>query len=229
MWTLILILYKPRETILVVFVSSVLTLSSPLHFPRELLILTNTDGKTGPYGFYFRVVSVEVFSSEKIITELQLSWLTHFRYAWKWCLRGFDPTTEMINAVHRHHLEMCQSVTLSFTWCRFPPSTWTLRSSLHISSAVCWYIIFLGIGATEGWAAVFTLEQFFSRREISINQSCFMESTSYSFDPILNCKCLPCGQTCLVLVVMWKQQHSSAFHTHIIPSFTVASLITDFD
>lgn len=51
-----------------VFCQFSLTLSSSLHLPRELLILSNADGKMGPYGFYFRAVSVEVFSSEKIIT-----------------------------------------------------------------------------------------------------------------------------------------------------------------
>lgn len=65
----------------------------------------NTDGKMFPYGFYFRVVSVEVCGPEKIVT-LQRRQATHLRFTWKFSLQGCSPTTEMTNTVHRHVEEM---------------------------------------------------------------------------------------------------------------------------
>lgn len=44
-----------------------------LHPLRELLILTNTDGKIHPYGFNFKgIFFFSMKGSEKIITKLQL-------------------------------------------------------------------------------------------------------------------------------------------------------------
>lgn len=134
------IFYEPRDIIHVhpsppssVFVSAVFVFLSSLHLLRELLILTNTDGKIRAYGFYFRVVSVEVFSSEKIITKLQLRWLTHFRYAWQLSLWGFDPTTKMTHTVH-HLWEMSVSPTL----CLSPGVAFHLDVNTEEVSTVAW-------------------------------------------------------------------------------------------